>query len=82
MFLMNEHGASQVRLVAGPAQQMQETWVQCPGRGDPLAQEVATMPVFLPGKPYGQRSLADYSPWGCEASGTTEPPQMRVVSDL
>ena len=54
---MNEHGASQVRLVAGPAQQMQETWVQCPGRGDPLAQEVATMPVFLPGKPYGQKNL-------------------------
>ena len=22
-------------------------------------------PVFLPGEPYGQRSLAGYSPWGC-----------------
>ena len=22
------------------------------------------MPVFLPGKSYGQRSLAGYSPWG------------------
>ena len=23
-------------------------------------------PVFLPGKPHGQRSLAGYSPWGCK----------------
>ena len=29
-------------------------------------------PVFLPGKSYGQRSLADYSPWGCKESDTTE----------
>ena len=25
-------------------------------------------PVFLPGKPYGQRSLAGYSPWGRKES--------------
>ena len=24
------------------------------------------------GKPYGQRSLAGYSPWGCKESDTTE----------
>jgi len=29
-------------------------------------------PVFLPGKPHGQRSLAGYSPWGCTDSDTTE----------
>jgi len=23
-------------------------------------------PVFLPGKLHGQRSLVDYSPWGCK----------------
>jgi len=23
-------------------------------------------PVFLPGEPYGQRSLAGYSTWGCK----------------
>ena len=28
--------------------------------------------VFLPGKSYGQRSLVDYSPWGCKESDTTE----------
>ena len=29
-------------------------------------------PVFLPGKSYGQRSLAGYSPWGREESNMTE----------
>ena len=29
-------------------------------------------PVFLPGAPHGQRSLAGYSPWGCIESDTTE----------
>ena len=29
-------------------------------------------PVFLPGKFYGQRSLAGYSPWSCKELDTTE----------
>ena len=29
------------------------------------------IPVFLPGKSHGQRSLADYSPWGCKESDKT-----------
>ena len=29
-------------------------------------------PVFLPGKSYGQRSLAGYSPWGRKESDTIE----------
>ena len=29
-------------------------------------------PVFLPGKPHGQRSLASYSPWGHKESDTTQ----------
>ena len=29
-------------------------------------------PVFLPRKFHGQRSPADYSPWGCKESHTTE----------
>ena len=28
--------------------------------------------VFLPGKSYGQRSMAGYSPWGYRESDTTE----------
>ena len=29
-------------------------------------------PVFLPGESHRQRSLAGYSPWGCNESDTTE----------
>ena len=32
------------------------------GNGNPLQYS------FLPGKSHGQRSLMDYSPWGCEES--------------
>ena len=37
---------------------MQETWAWSLGREDPLEEERATHPVFLPGKPRGRRSLA------------------------
>ena len=30
------------------------------------------IPVLLPGKYHGQKSLAGYSPWGCKESDTTE----------
>ena len=33
-------------------------------------------PVFLPGESNGQRSLADYSPWGHKESGMTEHTRM------
>ena len=39
----------------------QETQVQSLGHEDPLKKEI---PILLPGKSHGQRSLADYSPWG------------------
>ena len=29
-------------------------------------------PLFLPGEPHGQRTLAGYNPWGCKGSDTTE----------
>ena len=45
---------------------MQKTWVQSLGWEDPLEKEMATHPVFLPGKFHGQRSLEGYSPWGCK----------------
>ena len=44
---------------------------------DPLEKGIARSQAFLPGEPHGQRSLADYSPWGCKEVGTTE----RQVSD-
>ena len=32
----------------------------------PWRREWQPTPVFLPGKSQGQRSLADYDPWGCK----------------
>ena len=42
------------------------------GWEDPLEEERATTPVFLPGESHGQRSLAGNNPWGCKESDTTE----------
>ena len=50
----------------------QEMQVQSLGREDLLEEELATTPVFLPGKPHGQRSLVGYSPKGRKESDMTE----------
>ena len=44
------------------------------GREDSLEKGMAILlhSVFLPGESHGQRSLVDYSPWGCEESDMTE----------
>ena len=44
-------------------------WIQSLGREDPLETEMATTPVFLLGDSHGQRSMVDYSPWGCKRVG-------------
>ena len=36
------------------------------GQEDPWRRKWQPTPVFLPGKPHGQRSLAGYIPWGCK----------------
>ena len=46
----------------------QETQVQSLGSEDTLEKEMATHSIFLPGKSYGWRSLAGYSPWGMDTS--------------
>ena len=46
--------------------------VQFLGWEDPLGWKWPPIPVFLPGKCRGQRSLVDYSPWGHKESDTTE----------
>ena len=51
---------------------MWETWVQSQGWEDVLEKEMATHPVFLPGKSHGQRSLPGCSPWSREESYMTE----------
>ena len=40
---------------------MRETGVQFLGREDPLEKEMATPPVFFPGKSQGQRRLEGYT---------------------
>ena len=60
-------------------QEMQETWVQSLAREDPLEKEMATLSNILLGKFHGQRSLVDYSPWGCKESDTTEREQRAMV---
>ena len=42
---------------------MQETRVQSLGQEYPWRRKWQTIPVFLPGKFHGQRSLVGYSPW-------------------
>ena len=51
---------------------MQDTWVQSRGQEDPLEEEMANTPVFLPGESHGERSLAGYSPQGRKESDMTE----------
>ena len=41
-----------------------------PGQEDSL--EMQPIPVFLPGKSHGQRSLVGYRPWGHKESDATE----------
>ena len=43
---------------------MQEMQVQSLDQEDPWRRKWQFIPVFLPGKSHGQRSLAGYSPWG------------------
>ena len=43
-----------------------------PGLKIPWRRTWQPTPGFLPGESSGQRSLADYSPWGCKESDTTE----------
>ena len=46
--------------------------VQSLGQEDPLEEWMQPIPVFLPGEPLGQRSLAGHSPQDCKESDMTE----------
>ena len=46
---------------------IKDPWV----RKSPWMKAQQPTPVFLPGEPYGQRSLAGYSPWGHKELDTT-----------
>ena len=47
-----------------------------------LRREWHLTPVFLPGKFHGQRSLADYSPWGLNELDATERPSTHTHTRL
>ena len=51
---------------------MQDTRVQSLGWEIPWRRQWQPTPVFLPGKFHGQRSLVDYSLWGCKELDMTE----------
>ena len=51
---------------------MQVTQVQSLGREDPLGEDMAPTPVFLPRESHAQRSLAGYGPQGCKEADRTE----------
>ena len=51
---------------------MRDTWVQSLGREDPREKEMATTPIFLPGKSHECRSMVAYSPRGHKELYTTE----------
>ena len=51
---------------------MQETWVPCLGQEDPMEEGWPPIPVFLPGEPHGQRSLAAYIVHGVAESDMTQ----------
>ena len=44
--------------------EMQDTGIQSLYWEDPLEKEMRHIPVFLPEKFHGQRSLVGYNPWG------------------
>ena len=50
---------------------MWEAWVPSLDQED-LEEGMQPTPVFLPGESHGQKSLADYSPWGRKELDTTE----------
>ena len=67
--------ASRASLVAQTVKSvpaMQETRVRSLDREDPLEKEMATTPVFLPGKSHGWSYLLGYSLWGHKELDTNE----------
>ena len=50
---------------------VQETQIGFLSWEDPLKEEMATHPGFLPGESHGQSSLAGYSSWGLKESDNT-----------
>ena len=52
--------------------QRSKTWVDPWVRKIPWKRKWQSTPVSLPGRSYGEKNLAGYSPQGCKKSDTTE----------
>ena len=59
-------------------QEMQEIVGSIPWK-IPWSMKWQPTPVFLPGKPHGQKSLTGYSPWGRKEAETTEHARMTIT---
>ena len=68
---MNTYLSLMAQTVKNPPA-MQETQAPSLNQEDSLEKKWQPTPVFLPGEFHGQRSLADYGPWGCKEPDTTE----------
>ena len=68
---LRDHRLSLVAQTVKCPPAVRETQVRSLGREDPLEEEMATTPVFLPGKSHGWRSLAGCSPQGHKESNMT-----------
>ena len=62
--------------------EMQETWVRSLGQEDPLRRTRQSTPVFLPGEPHGQGSLAGYSPRGHKELDMTEQAHSFIANQI
>ena len=51
---------------------LQETRIRSLGLEDPLEEEIAATPLFLPGESHGQSSPVGYSLWGHKEWDMTE----------
>ena len=53
-------------------QETQETWARSLGQKILWRRQWQPIPVPLPGKSHGQKSLVGYGPWSCNELDTTE----------
>ena len=84
-FMLTEHiiWASLVAQMVTNPPAMQGTWVQSLSCEDPLEEGMATQSSILAWRiPYGQRSLAGYSPWGHKESDMTERLSAHMLSHI
>ena len=61
-----------VKKIRLPVKEMQETGDPSLSRNIPTVRKWQPIPVFLPGKSHGLRSLAGYTPWSRKESDRTE----------